>query len=175
MSSWKRVRVFSILAAPWSSSMAMLNSEPVGDEPGPPGLDWLQDYQCWCGGMDSGTELKEVLALIKILLFSSQMTFEEFRADSLSLPRSSVLMGKPRPRQQPYQETAFPSCIRRHHKQRIAKPMRGLFTDTSGDAKPCFQKLSSSPNRWLTEILPFCHLFFYWLMYQNHTILVPYQ
>lgn len=37
-------------------------------------------------GAQTVRELTEVLALIKIMLLSSQMSFEEFRADSLSLP-----------------------------------------------------------------------------------------
>lgn len=85
--------------------------------------------------MDSGRELRELLIPIRILLLSSQVSFEEFKADSPSLSRSSVLVGKPRPCQQAYQETASPSRIRRHPKQCIAKQMRVLFIDTSADAK----------------------------------------
>lgn len=111
-------------------------------------------------GMESGRELGELLTPIKILLLNSQMNFEEFRADSLSLSRSSVLVGKPRPCQQAYQETASPSCIRRHPKQYIAKQMRVLFIDTSAEAKPYFQKLEQSKQVADMEILPFCHLCF---------------
>lgn len=84
--------VFSILAAPWRSSMAVLKPEPAGDAPGPSWLVWLQ--QSLCGGIGSGRELKDVPALIKILLLSSQMSFEEFTADSLSSELEISFNGK---------------------------------------------------------------------------------
>lgn len=114
-------------------------SEPGGDQPGPLGCTDCRIPSAGVGH-DSGTELRELLIPIRILLLSSQMSFEEFKADSLSLSRSSVLVGKPRPCQQAYQETASPPCIRRHPKQCIAKQVRVLFIDTA-EAKPYFQKL----------------------------------
>jgi len=85
-----------------------------------------------------------------VVRLSSQISLEKFKAGLWSLLRSSFLMEKPRPCQQPYQETASPSCTRRHCKKCAANLVRGLFTDTSAGAKLCFQNLSSSPKRWLT-------------------------
>lgn len=141
-----------------SSIMAVLNSEPVGTEPGLLRLGWLQDCCCWCGCMNSVTflELKVFLACLKTLLLTGQELWTNWIFPGIQFwweipgPVNNLIKKQ------------------RDHKQCIAKPMRALFIDTSADSKCCFKSWATMQRGgWQRHFIIHSLVCFYWLRLSN--------